>query len=568
MGAARELRPHRRGAALVPGALRPIFLLGLPAQHLDQGARGQPGARRGSAATRWRSGSRAGRPRPGATWAAKAPPGSARRRSRATSTSSQNLGDGDLLPQRPLGDARAVRPRRASTSPTRSSTTTPVAMTGGQPVDGPISLPEITRQGRPPRAPSASSFVTDEPEKYPVGTDFAPGVTIRTRDELDAVQRELPRGRRHDGPRLRPDLRRREAPSPQARPLPRTRPSASSSTTRCARAAATARTSRNCRLGQAARDRARTQAPDRPVETATRTSPASRAFCPSFVTVHGGAPAQGEARSRRRWRRIRSPPFPCPLRGPLGEPYVILPPSTGIRRHRGSSPSAPSSAWRAHLEGKGCSVLDFTGRSRKRTGAVMSHIRLAAAARGHPRRAHRRRRRQSAARLRHGGGGKPGGAVAHRDRRDARRRSNGALVPTRRVRHETATFDFEAAAIASRAARCRRQGRGGRVTAPSSSTRHRSPPPSWAIRSRPTSFMLGYAHAERALVPLSVASIERGDRAQTASPSPPASATFAWGRLAAHDRAAVEAQARPAIREEPAPAGEPCRQSSPSAPRC
>jgi indolepyruvate ferredoxin oxidoreductase len=31
----------------------------------------------------------------------------------------------------------------------------------------------------------------------------------------------------------------------------------------------------------------------------------------------------------------------------------------------------------AHLEGKGCTVLDFTGLSQK-NGAVMSHVRLAA----------------------------------------------------------------------------------------------------------------------------------------------------------------------------------------------
>jgi indolepyruvate ferredoxin oxidoreductase len=33
--------------------------------------------------------------------------------------------------------------------------------------------------------------VSDEPEKYPVGTAWAPGVTIEHRDELDRVQREL-----------------------------------------------------------------------------------------------------------------------------------------------------------------------------------------------------------------------------------------------------------------------------------------------------------------------------------------------------------------------------------------
>ncbi|MHA0112057.1 hypothetical protein ACXYUI_34140, partial [Klebsiella pneumoniae] len=33
--------------------------------------------------------------------------------------------------------------------------------------------------------------VTDEPDKYPAGTQWAEGVTIRHRSELDAVQREL-----------------------------------------------------------------------------------------------------------------------------------------------------------------------------------------------------------------------------------------------------------------------------------------------------------------------------------------------------------------------------------------
>ena len=44
----------------------------------------------------------------------------------------------------------------------------------------------------------------------------------------------------------------------------------------------------------------------------------------------------------------------------------------------------------AHLEGKGVTVLDMTGLAQK-NGAVMSHVRIAAAARGPPRRAHRAR---------------------------------------------------------------------------------------------------------------------------------------------------------------------------------
>ena len=65
-----------------------------------------------------------------------------------------------------------------------------VAMTGGQHHDGPLDPAMISRQiaaeGVKPIV-----IVTDEPEKYPSGTNWAPGVTIRHRDELDAVQREL-----------------------------------------------------------------------------------------------------------------------------------------------------------------------------------------------------------------------------------------------------------------------------------------------------------------------------------------------------------------------------------------
>jgi indolepyruvate ferredoxin oxidoreductase len=46
-------------------------------------------------------------------------------------------------------------------------------------------------------------------------------VTVRHRDELDAVQRELREIAGLHGHHLRPDLRHREAPPPQARHVPR-----------------------------------------------------------------------------------------------------------------------------------------------------------------------------------------------------------------------------------------------------------------------------------------------------------------------------------------------------------
>ena len=65
-----------------------------------------------------------------------------------------------------------------------------VAMTGGQPVDGQLDVPGMTRELASEGA-KRIVVVTDEPQKYAVVKDLAPGVTIRHRDELDAVQREL-----------------------------------------------------------------------------------------------------------------------------------------------------------------------------------------------------------------------------------------------------------------------------------------------------------------------------------------------------------------------------------------
>ena len=65
-----------------------------------------------------------------------------------------------------------------------------VAMTGGQPLASDMSVPRITHQlygegvGR-------TVVVTDGPEKYANRSNFAKGVTVEHRDELDRVQREI-----------------------------------------------------------------------------------------------------------------------------------------------------------------------------------------------------------------------------------------------------------------------------------------------------------------------------------------------------------------------------------------
>ena len=65
-----------------------------------------------------------------------------------------------------------------------------VAMTGGQPVDGTMRVPEMTRE-LDAEGVKKIVVVTDEPEKYDGVGNLAPGVTVHHRDELDAIQREF-----------------------------------------------------------------------------------------------------------------------------------------------------------------------------------------------------------------------------------------------------------------------------------------------------------------------------------------------------------------------------------------
>ncbi len=95
-----------------------------------------------------------------------------------------------------------------------------VAMTGGQPIDGGLTVPRLTRQ-LAAEGVAPIVVVTDEPDKYASGAAFAAGVSVRHRDDLDASAARAARDARRHRDRLRPDLRRRKAPPPQARPLSR-----------------------------------------------------------------------------------------------------------------------------------------------------------------------------------------------------------------------------------------------------------------------------------------------------------------------------------------------------------
>jgi indolepyruvate ferredoxin oxidoreductase len=65
-----------------------------------------------------------------------------------------------------------------------------VAMTGGQPVEGQPTVPQVTRL-LAAEGVKAIAVVSDDPGKYGADAGFAAGVTVHHRDELDAVQRRL-----------------------------------------------------------------------------------------------------------------------------------------------------------------------------------------------------------------------------------------------------------------------------------------------------------------------------------------------------------------------------------------
>ena len=65
-----------------------------------------------------------------------------------------------------------------------------VAMTGGQPMDGPLTPVAIAQQAHAEGAVKVS-VVTDEPDKYPSDTQWPEGLTVHHRDDYDQVQREF-----------------------------------------------------------------------------------------------------------------------------------------------------------------------------------------------------------------------------------------------------------------------------------------------------------------------------------------------------------------------------------------
>jgi indolepyruvate ferredoxin oxidoreductase len=239
-----------------------------------------------------------------------------------------------------------------------------VAMTGGQPVDGPISPQDVARQCAA-EGVSKIVVVSDEPDKYPSGY-FTSDIAIHHRNDLDVVQRQL---RDTEGCTIllydqtcaaekRRRRKRGKFPDPARRVV---------INELVCEGCGDCGVKSNCvSVAPVETEFGRKRTIDQ--SSCNKDYSCLNGFCPSFVTVEGG--------QLRRPKKAEAADFSGlldPVRPATHDPYGIL--VTGIGG-TGVVTIGALLGMAAHLEGKGVSVLDMTGLAQK-NGAVVSHVRIA-----------------------------------------------------------------------------------------------------------------------------------------------------------------------------------------------
>jgi indolepyruvate ferredoxin oxidoreductase len=242
-----------------------------------------------------------------------------------------------------------------------------VAMTGGQPVDGPLTVPQITRQ-LAAEGVAKIAVVTDEPEKHAHVADFAPGVRVHHRRELPDVERafrDIPGTTAivYDQTCASEKRRRRKRgtyPDPQKRAF--INEAVCEGCGDCSQAS-------NC-LSVAPHETEFGTKRQIDQSSCNKDFSCVEGFCPSFVTVHGAKPR----------RRVRVAPddaaLPEPVLPALDKPWSLL--ITGVGG-TGVVTIGALLGTAAHADGLHVSVLDMAGLAQK-GGSVWSHVRIAASA--------------------------------------------------------------------------------------------------------------------------------------------------------------------------------------------
>ncbi len=245
-----------------------------------------------------------------------------------------------------------------------------VSMTGGQPVDGELSVDKAVAQLRAEGARKIV-VVTDDVAAYDGRRRAALGVPVHDRAMLETVQREL---REYPGLSVliydqacateRRRLRKRgKLPDPQVRTY--IDPEVCEGCGDCGdQSGCLAIEPLETALG---RKRKINQS------SCNKDLSCVRGFCPSFVTLHGARPRQPQSGAQA---GLKIPALPDPAIPGAFEPMALLVAGIG---GTGVVTIGAILTMAAHLDGKAGSSLDITGLSQK-YGAVGSHVRIAPSA--------------------------------------------------------------------------------------------------------------------------------------------------------------------------------------------
>lgn len=278
----------------------------------------------------------------------------------------QNLGDGTYYHSGLLSVRAAVASKVNITYKILYNDA--VAMTGGQPVDGPISVGQISQQVLS-EGVKRCVVVTDSPESYNSQSNLAAGVDIFHRDQMMAVQKQLSEAsgctvliyEQTCAAEKRRRRKRGQFPDPAKRQLIN-----DAVCEGCGDCSAQS----NC-VSILPKETALGRKRKIDQSSCNKDYSCVKGFCPSFVTVVGGELRKPQAASvDESWFKQ----LPTPQVKALGdENYCVMVAGIG---GTGVITVTAILGMAAHIEGKACSIYDMTGLSQK-NGAVFSHLRLA-----------------------------------------------------------------------------------------------------------------------------------------------------------------------------------------------
>ncbi len=279
----------------------------------------------------------------------------------------QNLGDGTFYHSGSLAIRQAVAAKANITYKILFNDA--VAMTGGQPVDGPLSVAAIAHSVRA-EGVERIAIVSDEPERFRA-TDFPPRTTFFHRRDLDSVQREL-----RDIPGVTVLIYAQTCATEKRRRRKRGKLEDPKKfvviNDLVCEGCGDCSVESNC-LSVVPKETPFGRKRKIDQNSCNKDYSCLNGFCPSFVTVEGGAVQKrmGLAVENDLERAIAALPDPAP--GRIDDCYDLL--VTGVGG-TGVVTVGQLITMAAHLERKGASVLDFMGFAQK-FGTVLSYIRIA-----------------------------------------------------------------------------------------------------------------------------------------------------------------------------------------------